>query len=229
MAGASASGPSKVMIIRHGEKLGDPTSDDSGGKHLSLQGSARAAALPALFLPSWWQPPPLTPPPPPPPPAGPVLECKLEASSGAFAGSYEAKTGPSVAPRFAQPAVVVATAESGHSNRPIETVTPTATALGLQINPYGSYTNSGKDIANLATAVLTSSDYAGKVVLICWHHGTINTLAAALNGTGAVKWAGTVFDRVWLLDYSQGSSPAIQQFGQMLLFTDEKNVPPKPW
>ncbi|MEJ0076741.1 MAG: hypothetical protein WDO17_15075 [Alphaproteobacteria bacterium] len=45
--------PSTVMIIRHGEKLGDPVSDDDGGKHLSLQGSARAAALPTLFLPSW--------------------------------------------------------------------------------------------------------------------------------------------------------------------------------
>jgi hypothetical protein len=43
--------PSKVMIIRHGEKLGDPVSDDDGGKHLSLQGSAGAAvAVPAVMV-----------------------------------------------------------------------------------------------------------------------------------------------------------------------------------
>jgi len=41
--------PSQVLIIRHGEKVGDPKKDDDGGRHLSIQGSARAAALPSLF------------------------------------------------------------------------------------------------------------------------------------------------------------------------------------
>jgi len=81
--------------------------------------------------------------------------------------------------------------------------------------------------SELANAVL--ADYARQVILICWHHGTIQTLATALKGTGATKWAGTVFDRVWLLDYTTGSNPAIQQFGQQLLFADEHDVPPKPW
>ena len=48
----SAQYPSLVMIIRHGEKPGDPAEDTSGGKHLSALGSARAAALPSLFTPS---------------------------------------------------------------------------------------------------------------------------------------------------------------------------------
>src|SRR6476619_5993310 len=97
--------PSKVMIIRHGEKLGDPVSDDDGGKHLSLQGSARAAALPSLFLPSWWQPP--SPPPSPaptPPPSGPILECKFNAGKATFSATYESKTGPMAASRFPAPA-----------------------------------------------------------------------------------------------------------------------------
>ena len=43
--------PSLVMIIRHGEKPGNPADDTNGGTHLSILGSARAAALPSLFTP----------------------------------------------------------------------------------------------------------------------------------------------------------------------------------
>jgi hypothetical protein len=222
---ASTSGPAKVMIIRHGEKLGDPVSDDGGGKHLSLQGSARAAALPTLFLPSWWQPLPLDPPPPPPPPDGPILECKFAAGSGTFSASYEAKNGPLNPARFPAPGFIFATQDSNHSARPLDTITPTAVALGLTIN--SQYSNS--NIEQLAKNILTKSDYTGQVILICWHHGTIDTLATKLHGAGAVKWVGTVFDRLWLLDYSQGDQPPIQQFGQELLFTDETDVPPTPW
>ena len=39
------------MIIRHGEKPGDPANDDDGGPHLATLGSGRAAALPYLFTP----------------------------------------------------------------------------------------------------------------------------------------------------------------------------------
>ena len=212
MVNGTSSGPSKVMIVRHGEKLGDPSSDDeSSGKHLSVQGSARAAFLPSLFVP--------TPP--------PSLECKLAAGASSFTASYESKDLPGSASRFPTPAFIFATQESKHSLRPIETITPTSVALGLTIN--SQYSNATKDIGKLANDILTKSDYAGKVILICWHHGTIDALATALNGTGAQKWVGTVFDRLWLLDYSEGASPPIQQFGQMLLFTDEKSVPSKPW
>jgi hypothetical protein len=207
-----SSSPSKIMLIRHGEKLGDPTSDDeTSGKRLSIQGSARAAFLPSLFVP--------TPP--------PSLECRLTAGGSSFSGSYEGKDVPGDASLFPTPAFIFATQESKHSDRPIETITPTSVALGLTID--SKYSNSTSDIAKLANDILTKSDYAGKVILICWHHGTIDAVATALHGTGATKWVGTVFDRLWLLDYSQGSSPPIQQFGQKLLFTDEASVPAKPW
>jgi hypothetical protein len=63
--------PSQVLIIRHGEKVGDPKKDDDGGRHLSIPGSARAAALPSLFA-----------------PALPQLSCKLSHVAGEFVGSY---------------------------------------------------------------------------------------------------------------------------------------------
>ena len=43
--------PSLVLVIRHGEKPGAAGDDKDGGPHLSIRGSARAAALPALFIP----------------------------------------------------------------------------------------------------------------------------------------------------------------------------------
>ena len=45
----SSNFPSLVIIIRHGEKAGDPSNDAKGGPDLSIRGSARAAALPSLF------------------------------------------------------------------------------------------------------------------------------------------------------------------------------------
>ena len=100
-------GPSQVLIIRHGEKVGDPKKDDDGGRHLSIQGSARAAALPSLFA-----------------PADPQLSCKLHHQSGEFIGLYRQIPTKGEAPRFAAPNFIFATQNSKHSKRPVETVTP---------------------------------------------------------------------------------------------------------
>jgi hypothetical protein len=44
--------PVQVLMIRHGEKLGNSSDDIDGGPDPSLRGSARAAALPSLFAPT---------------------------------------------------------------------------------------------------------------------------------------------------------------------------------
>ena len=46
---SDSSGPQTIHLVRHGEKLGDASSDKDGGPDLSVRGSARAAALPSLF------------------------------------------------------------------------------------------------------------------------------------------------------------------------------------
>jgi hypothetical protein len=208
MSAGSGIGPSIVMVIRHGEKPGDPSDDTSGGPDLSVQGMARAAALPSLSL-----------------PATASLECavKLTSATG-FSGTYSSTTVPGTSPRFPTPEFLFATADSQASHRPKQTITPTAAALGLTINH--EYTNNPKHIGELGQLLLTSA-YAGKVILICWHHGTMQDLAKALKATGATPWVGTVFDRVWLIDYQKSS--AIQQYGQQLLLGDETNVPGTPW
>jgi hypothetical protein len=207
MSTSGGTTPNIVMIIRHGEKLGNPD-DKDGGPDLSVQGAARATALPTLFL-----------------PATKSLECAVKPESAAsFTGSYSPTTISGTSPRFLAPDVLLATADSSASKRPKQTISPTAAALCLPIND--DYSNKPNGIAELGQ-VLQTAPYAGKIILICWHHGTMEELAAALNAAGATKWDGTVFDRVWLIDYQQG--PTIQQYGQQLLFGDETSVPRTPW
>jgi len=74
-----------------------------------------------------------------------------------------------------RPNVLFATHVSKNSNRPMETITPLSEATGLSI----SHEIDDKDYATLATELL-SGKYAGKVVLVAWHHGSIPGLAKAL-------------------------------------------------
>lgn len=99
-----------------------------------------------------------------------------------------------------RPDFLFATHVSKNSNRPVETITPLSAALGLPI----SHEIDDKDFATLAKELL-GGKYAGKVVLVAWHHGSIPGLAKAL---GAVPpydpWPETQFDRVWRIDFVDG-------------------------
>ena len=105
MSENGSTGPSQILIIRHGEKLGSADNDDEGGPNLSPRGSARALALPSLFA-----------------PATPQTDCALADAEGSVKGTYGKVAIQGNAPRLAMPAFVFATKASHHSNRPIETV-----------------------------------------------------------------------------------------------------------
>jgi hypothetical protein len=195
-----STGPSQVLIIRHGEKLGDPKKDDDGGPHLSIQGSARAADLPALFVPALPQP-----------------SCALRHKAKEFHGRYQGIPIKGKASRFSTPNFIFATARSKHSQRPIETVTPLATALNLPINDR--FADKDSDIKKMVNAILSEFAFAGKIVLICWHHGKIPDVAKALGISKPPKWDGKVFDRVWQITFPKGKA-ALQDSPQQLLFGD---------
>lgn len=166
--------PSKLLIIRHGEKPGDPAVDaSSDGVDLSTRGYERAGAL-APYVPATF-------------------------------GSVD---------------FLFATKASQHSNRPVETITPLARQIGVDINHHFS----DKDYAGLA-ALLTSDDqYAGKQVLICWHHGTIAELVTALGAVPPVPhWPSNTFDRMWVLEsaVAGGAPPPVQNLPQRLLYGDD--------
>jgi len=190
--------PGQVLIIRHGEKLGDPKKDDDGGRHLSVQGSARATALPALFvLPQ------------------PQLSCALHHKAQEFHGGYRQIPIKGKAPRFTAPHYIFATQGSKHSNRPVETATPLGTALNLHVND--GFADKDRDIKKMVNAIL--NDYPGKVVLICWHHGKIPEIAKALGVSKPPKWDGKIFDRVWQITFPKGKAK-LENLPQMLLYGD---------
>ncbi len=74
---------------------------------------------------------------------------------------------------FPRPDFLIATKRSKHSNRPVETITPLSKALHERIDA----TFRDEAFQEVARAVLTDPKYAGKVVLIAWHHGQIPNLA----------------------------------------------------
>ena len=118
---------------------------------------------------------------------------------------------------FPKPDFLFATHQSKHSNRPVETITPLSAALGMPI----SHEIEDKDYATLAKELL-SGKYAGKVVLVAWHHGSIPGFARAL---GAVPpydpWPETQFDRVWRIDYKDGNA-VLTDLPQGLMAGDSK-------
>jgi hypothetical protein len=127
MSGSGSSGPSQVLIIRHGEKLGLANNDAQGGPNLSPRGSARAFALPSLFVPDT-----------------PQIDCALVAAAGSVTGAYGQVSLEGNAPRFPMPAFVFATQASHHSNRPVETVSPLLIAFNLPLDASHSDDDYGK-------------------------------------------------------------------------------------
>ena len=199
---SSLEGPKQVLIIRHGEKVGDPKKDDDGGDNLSIRGSARAAALPSLFVPGQSQ-----------------LACDLVLDSDPlnFSGTYETIPIKGTRPRFATPQSIFATARSKHSQRPLETVTPTAIAFNLHV--IDRFADKDADIAKMVHTILNETAFSGEVVLICWHHGKIPAIAKALGIAKPPKWDGKVFDRVWQITFAKGKATLVDS-PQMLLYGD---------
>lgn len=193
-----ASFPAQVLIIRHGEKPGDPSDDKEGGPDLSVRGSSRAAALPSLFAATQ-----------------PTLGCPLSPAKGGFSAAYTSVAIAGEAPRFQKPDFIFATQASKHSNRPVETITPTAAALALDVDDK----HADADYAKVASDVLTNAKYVGKVVLICWHHGNIPNLAKALGIASPPPWPGPMFDQIWQVTWPNGAA-TLATPGQELLYGD---------
>ena len=116
---------------------------------------------------------------------------------------------------FPTPDFIIATHASKHSNRPVETVTPLAKALSLKVDA----TYADEDYAKLVEHLYTTPKYAGKTVLICWHHGTLPEFAAKLGAAGVpAKWKERVFDRVWVVTFgAMGEGKPLVERPQMLM------------
>jgi hypothetical protein len=118
--------------------------------------------------------------------------------------------------------------DSRESKRPRLTIKPLSKALGLVIN------TEFKDdkYAELAEE-LHAGRYRNKNILVCWHHGKIPELLAALgadphkllpNG----KWPEDVFGWVVSLEYDQKGNLNATVEDEKLMPGDAANPPPQP-
>lgn len=119
---------------------------------------------------------------------------------------------------FDTPDYLFTTQKSPHSDRPLETLTPLATALHMTL----SSTIADDDFAVLAQQILTDPQYAGKMIIVCWHHGKIPNLARALGvNQPPDPWPDSVFDRVWHIRYTGGQA-TLEVLPQHVLFGDSQ-------
>ncbi|MGA3066112.1 MAG: hypothetical protein ABSF29_04610 [Tepidisphaeraceae bacterium] len=111
------------------------------------------------------------------------------------------------------PDFLIAAKLSKHSNRPVETITPLSKAIKESIDS----TFDAKDVAGVSHFLLTDPKFAGKTILIAWHHEKIPELAKDLGVTNAPSdWNSDVYDRVWEITYTNGV-PAWQNLPESAL------------
>jgi hypothetical protein len=113
--------------------------------------------------------------------------------------------------QFGLPVAVFAAqpASDDSSIRPIQTISPTAKALGVKVQDPAT----NLDYETIKSAINSNAAYDGKTVLIAWEHKAIPGLAEAFGVTltqATKKWPGTVFDEAWVIDFSKSGETSLQ-------------------
>ena len=188
---AAAPMTTKIMIIRHAEK--PPDSGAPWGA--TVLGGQDAESLIILG----WQ------------------------RSGALACFFAPARGPLQDALLATPGFLFASESKsgGGSARPVETITPLASKLGLTPK-----THKKSDIDKVAADAMA----CGGTALICWQHEDIPLIANAIVGnqtTVPQTWPGDRFDLVWVFDLGTSSkSYSFNQVPQCLLAGDSPDSIP---
>lgn len=134
------------------------------------------------------------------PNTGPTLSPKGEVRAINFALYYLNK--------FAEPDYIFASnaAKSSTSIRELQTVAPLVNLLQQKhpdedfpiMHPYSS-----GDYGKLADYIMTSKEFDGKQIVICWSHGKIPSLAKLLGVNQKLsKWDKDDFDSVYIIKYN---------------------------
>jgi broad specificity phosphatase PhoE len=111
---------------------------------------------------------------------------------------------------FGIPQFLIVTSISKHSIRPIETIEPLSANIGVPIDS----TFADQDYGALASELLSEPRYgdAGTLIVVCWHHGNIPSLARALRakpGSYPDPWDALVFNQILVLTYSEDDEPEV--------------------
>jgi hypothetical protein len=115
--------------------------------------------------------------------------------AGALVRFFNPSPPASLRAGVAVPGAIFATppTDDNPSKRPLHTVTPLATDLGLKVRTDFAL-HQEKDLVSVALG-------AAAAVLICWHHERIPRLVAQL-GIEIEAWPEGVFDRVLVFDHT---------------------------
>ena len=140
--------------------------------------------------------------------------------AGALACFFAPTVGPLQNAGLATPQFLFASeSKSGGSARPVETITPLASKLGL--TPTTRKKSSFDKVAAEAMA-------CGSIALISWQHEDIPLIANLILGnqtTVPQKWPGDRFDIVWVFDLNASSnSYTFSQVPQRLLAGDSADL-----
>jgi phosphohistidine phosphatase SixA len=128
-----------------------------------------------------------------------------------------------------------AAADSSESHRPRLTIEPLSKAINIDIDDK----HSDKDYQKVADDILQNSKYDKSNVLICWHHGEILDLAAALgvvpddlppaSNWPSPPWPSDVFGWLLQLCYDDNGNIIPTQtlcINEQLMFDDCGKNPP---
>ena len=112
---------------------------------------------------------------------------------------------------FGIPNFLIAASVSKHSARCIETIKPLSTKTGILIDA----TYADQDYGALASQLLSLQQYAaqGTLVVVCWHHGNIPSMAHALRasrGSYPDPWDAQVFNQIVVFGYSSNVTPEVK-------------------
>jgi len=130
------------------------------------------------------------------------------------AGYARAKAlAPYLPDKFGTPDFIFAAAISKRSARPYETVEPLAKHTSKPIDA----TIADQDYGVIASDLLSMSDYSGKQVVVCWHHGNIPSMLQALGaqaGDYPDPWDPTVFDLILQVEFPADGPPTVAKFDE---------------
>ncbi len=123
---------------------------------------------------------------------------------------------------FGPPIAIYAMApsEEDGSLRPIETVTPLAESLDPKLDIQKEYKK--KDIEPLVSDILSNKSYEGHMVVICWEHHMIPKIVKQFGWKNAPQWDDNVFDRAWVLGFTDDQVSSFQNIPQNLLPGDSQ-------
>ena len=129
-------------------------------------------------------------------------------------------TNPELASLSSPIAIFATEPKTAGSLRPIQTVTPLAEAIGINVN----HDFTKEKILAMADYIMKNSDYNGYTVIISSVHDSIPALTAKFGYLSApTKWKANVFDRAWILKFSDNKVISFKNIPQHLLPGDSLN------